>query len=552
MFPTTDPGFFWLDASVTVDQGHAEVPEPSAVLLLAGGLILLLVRKKRWSSVRLGLLVIVAATGWAQQHCAQMTTNLGLRPEERAALLGDIWIACYSAPVSPGIVSVKVQLPDHVRITNRFVDVGTQKTDATAESQNTVSGVVSPGTPNTIEFSGVQFDGNGILITKIRADIYSASTAVGIFSPINAQVTVTFADNSQMMIANNPSLIGTILPASIQSSLRDSLSEDSISQVSLKQCEGSNPALALNPTSGSPTAPSFHVRLQENFSNFIRSKYGEGILPDEPGTGTRVRVLFENVPDGLQLFAGVKDSAPDYTGDPDGFNVPARLHLIDHDETLSGTSIESLPLLSPTNPAAGGIRPLRAMGNGKFMGVWENVGDGTSVVDVLDIPIYAAFQPIAIQGTLPANIQMKVGFAPYSEDGSAGSDIIPRFGFPGVTFNPIRIESCVCSTRLLSRLSMKSGLLTNRQWTLVVTNIGGTPVKNGVVKPQITRVAGTGTAALLGAASISLPEIPAGGSVQVVIPIAFSGTGATSRFALKTDLTGGCFTGTSTINNQAP
>ncbi len=551
VFPTTDPGFFWLDASVTVYQGHTEVPEPSTALFLAGGLVLLLFRKK-WSFVRLGVFVAVATTGWGQQdQCAQMSTNVLLRAEDKTGQLGDIRIYCNSAPVT-GTVSVKVQLQDHVGITNRFVDAGLQKTDAVAESQNTVNGVVSPGTPDAIEFHDLQFNGNEILITKIRADIHSvAASSGGTYGMISAKVTVAFANGNEMELANNPSLVGTFISSVVGFSLMNSSSEDSISQITLKQCDGSNSALALNPESGVPVAPSFHVRVQENFGNGIRNKTDEGILPGEPGTGTRVRVLFENVPDGLQLFTGVKDKAPDYSGDPEDFETPARLHLIDHDETLSGTSAESLPLLSPTNTAAGGIRPLRAMGSGKFMGVWENIGKGTYVPDVLDLPIYAAFPANGVQGTLPANIQLSVSLAPQSEDGHAGSDIVPRFSGQ-TTFQPIRIESCACSTRLLSRLSMKSGPLTNRQWTLTVTNIGGTPVENGSVKPQITKVAGPGTATLLGTELIELPTISPGGSVQVAVPLSFSETSASSRFTLKTDLEGGCFTGTASILNQVP
>ncbi|MCX6594946.1 MAG: hypothetical protein NTV70_01095 [Acidobacteria bacterium] len=453
--------------------------------------------------------------------CIAVSVPLALRREGKAEALGETFLYC-----PPGLPPLEID----AALNGPVVNAALSKAVGTA----TVSGQPIPSRPNAVHFSNVATTDFGVSITGLRVNASALTPTTAVLSSM-----VVTAGTALVPVNPNPVTLGYVLPDSATFSIQDRTAAAPAppTGVAIKQCDGSNPAMATNPATGVPVGPTFHVRVAERFSFALRTRSSEGA---GSASGTRVRLLFENVPAGVQIFAPVSVRAASMYG------PGMEIRLIDHDSTLAGTSVLPLPELPPSNPAAGGLRPLRSMGGQTVMGIWEAVADNLYEVDTLNIPIYVVF-PAGT--TSPVAPRLTVSFAPVDP---ALSTVVPSFG-GGSTFTPFRIEPCACGVTLLSRLVNKTGPLNARKWQVSLSNTGSADsVPATTVAFQIANQAGPGAATITGPATFSNSPIAKGAMRTFDLDLAFTGTTSASRFRLQGTATGGCLNTTFTIQNQVP
>jgi hypothetical protein len=521
VFPADDLGFFRVVASVGL---HA-VPEPaSVVLMLSAAFLLLLFRWKPRLGLASGWLVLTTSAAFGQ-YCNVTSIPLALRPESSAELAGEITLYC-----SPGLGPVSLS----VTLSAPLAPVG----PGAPPTANGAIGNFNAVLPNFVYFHDVvpAADTGAIQIQGIRI----AANQTTLMTAVMASLIMTYGP-SVLPLNPNPTVVGYTLPSSGVLSVVDRAAAAAVpaSGVTLRQCDGSNPALASSPTSGAPDGPSFHVRLKERFTMSFTTRADEG-----PGaqSGTRFRLLFENVPAGVEIFAGTYERGRS--------SAQSRIQMIDHDSSMTGTSSEALPILPPLNPAAGGLRPLRTHNGTTRIGVWEAVSTDSNNVDEIDIPIYVVIAPGTVFDSLPFQPKLTVSLAPVAP---VPDSVFPRFSSAGTTVTPFRVDACGCPVTPLARLISKSGSLAARTWQVSIFNSGSSnSAPDTAVSFKISSQAGPGSAAIVGPAAFPNSPIAKGASRIFNLNLAFTGTTNASRFQLQGAVTGGCLKTSFTIQNQAP
>lgn len=371
-------------------------------------------RKLHYALALGGMLVMGAASSFAQTNCSVTSTPLAVRPEGLAEQVGDINLHCTGTPGTiPPDAAILVTLNAPVANTS-----GTTGVNATATAgTGVVTGVLNSAIPNSISFN---FDathvptGSDLVISGIRID----ATKLAPNSSVSATLVVT-SGNTVLSLNPNPTTVGFVLP----SSFVFSVVWGATSGVPDATKTGSAQSLAACVTSNSVQA---FLRFTELFSGVLRTIAHEGA---NANTATQVRFVLSGIALGTDVHVYVPNSL--FTTGGNGLTPGTGISTTAVDpSTISGTYIPN----GTDTAYAGGYGEV----TGEF--VYTITGDNLSTVDSLTIPVIVKYT--GGTSSLPfGDAFVGASLAPN------GSDKFPRFVNTGPTVRLFTLAAC--STSLL-------------------------------------------------------------------------------------------------------
>ncbi len=415
---------------------------------------------------------------------------------------------------------------------------------------------------NTVSFVNIPFELASEFpnTARFRAKNFRLAVAGGTLASNDSVFAKITLENAPS--ANLPTVLGVV--GFVQASLRSPTG----SIAYLPRCVDNNVALAASATAAvAPQGSSFRVSFDEPYPNAFKAR---GFVPgnssldqndwseiyssesgffntlfpltdglNRAGTaqsGTRFRMLFDNIPAGVELYAPVDVSLPAFGRQP-----PSRIRMVDSDTTTSGAptaadlSSENSTFLVNTSTALGGLRRLSTRGAYRFA-VYEAVALQQFGHETFHVPITVAYPANTPQVVSTAT----VSFAPYDTAPVVGSAVIPTFGGTPITFHAFTIGDCsVCGVKLNTSIAGKTGTFTNSTWAVRVTNNGLATATGGVINFVVTKTGGNGTITSY-TTSAAIPSIAGGASAIVHLQIASIGTDATTFVSLRMNVGAGC------------
>lgn len=243
-----------------------------------------------------GLLTLGSISAFAQAPTCtgpMTTTNLGVRPEGLTELSGDIKVTCVSSTGGvqselPANFSVLVQLTSGVDVVNTTT---TNPTFTVGAGVGAVAVSYPSGVPNAISFQvtgvptgEIEFTISGIRINANKAQIAGVTNVQATL----IATTIISGGTTVLPIQNNPSLVATILPKSLNFSIIGGNNANLTSAASaLATCVDNNSVNGF-------------FRFTENFTNVLRTVDSSVAGYNEEGpnatNGTYLRVVLSGIP----------------------------------------------------------------------------------------------------------------------------------------------------------------------------------------------------------------------------------------------------------------
>ncbi|MBM3775704.1 MAG: hypothetical protein FJW37_11170, partial [Acidobacteria bacterium] len=410
------------------------------------------------------LLGMAAGTANAQAlSCVASASPTIMRSESVADSAGDILLACSNLPATLAYYTITVQLSTNVtnRIlesTNSFVDAVLTVDLATGSivqgsfGQNRfslASQLVAAGaimgrltSSTTVTFSNVPLGpglGSVIRITNLRAN-----AALFPSTPVTAFLSTSSPSGAPpLTVTNNVLNIGSPQVGST-SGFRVAAGGGNLASGGFAAflCEALNADLT---TGGSLTlaAASFNVRFSESQVLGFRTlaqEHGPAFNAStdafdigEASTGTRLRVVFNNVPSGVQIFVTTGAIATETSS-----GVTAAF-VNNHDTNGSG-GVAGAP--SGTQGTAAGVTIYRVpVSGGTGVAVWEITGANASTIDTASFGVVVA----AAAGQAASGVGVAhSSLAPVSSAVTAGSAAVPvpRFVDTSSSVNFLNVNPC--------------------------------------------------------------------------------------------------------------
>ncbi len=251
-----------------------------------------------------GLLTLGSISSFAQAPTCtgpMTTTNLGVRPEGLTELSGDIKVTCVETGGNqselPQNFSVLVQLTSGVDVVNTSSTNPTFAVDGAVLAPANLSISYPAGIPNAISFQvtgipagSTEFEINGIRINANKAQIAGVSSVQATL----IATTIITGGTTVLPIQNNPSLVATILPKSLNFSV--------IGGTNANATAGAQSWATCVDNDG----VSGFFRFTENFSNVLRTVDSTVAGYNEEGpnatNGTYLRIVLSGIPANVSLL----------------------------------------------------------------------------------------------------------------------------------------------------------------------------------------------------------------------------------------------------------
>lgn len=233
-------------------------------------------RKLRNALALGGLLVMGAASSFAQITCQLSAPSNVLRPEGLAEPTGTIGVtSCSQNLTEATVINVTVSAP--------IVNNDTIKATATSGTAS-VTGTVA-GNVITFSFAGTTGQGSSATISGIRVN----ASGLAAYSPVTASLFMTVGSESASF-TGNPVQIGAALTSSFAFSVVGGTNAGATDSgaVTLTNC-----------TSGSTAAVQGFLKFKENFAGTLKSLVSEGGAATNP---TQIRFQFTNIPSGVTIY----------------------------------------------------------------------------------------------------------------------------------------------------------------------------------------------------------------------------------------------------------
>jgi uncharacterized protein (TIGR03437 family) len=343
------------------------------------------------------------------------TIALAIRAEGLTELVGDLVFTCTgTGSITPATVSVVLSLP----VTSKALG-NTGFSEALAVvGANSVSGVVAG---NQVTFTGVPIPAAGgtVTVTNIRVN---ASAGSGNPLAVTEAIVVTGA---QVATSGLPAQTVAVALSSVGSMVSGAVSDSVCSAVP-------------------PTSPAFLVNIQELISNAFKLRGGaanstlgsalanntetafyvvNGAFTNQADAGTRMKILFSNIPANVTLYMPTSVSA-----------VAGSVH-----GTLAMTATESgpfsavAPLIPNSVNALSASPPLAAIpvSAGQAVTVYEITSTDAVAQETYQVPVYLASTAGVVLAGPPIN--STVSFAPINTSN------IPAFASTLSNTNAVRV-----------------------------------------------------------------------------------------------------------------
>jgi hypothetical protein len=309
---------------------------------------------RKWLPALAALSLIIGSAASANAQALDTTfrcqTNAGVPPIVRAEgfteLTGDLVLVCRGGIPGQTIIS-NVQIFLNTNVTSRGISgdganatteslllIGDPGPTALAEGVTYVRGRKALQGQNSIVFPNVTFGAPGsqgevvLRIVNVRADARS----LGVSSTAIPTQIVAFVSASPVnsLPIDNPQQTVAFVQTGLLFDVRNCRDSDSVgTTANFVQCVSQNPDLFNAPTSNRG-ASSFVLRFQEGFQTAFKQRILVGQNPSTPGVvynsesgftntlalgnrtglsdnGTRLAARFNNVPNGVRIFATVRN-----------------------------------------------------------------------------------------------------------------------------------------------------------------------------------------------------------------------------------------------------
>ncbi len=374
------------------------------------------------------LLAIFTGIGWAQQpvNCTSATSSVALvRSEGKTEQVGDYLFTCTNASSVAASATITATLPAGVTVTSKVL---------TAASGISEAAVVVTGSSSTQQVLGTI---SGNVVTFANVPIAGSPTGVSgfVLDITNIRVDAsTLAQNTS--ITETVTMTGTRIqtfapaPVSVATTAFGLGTQSNSGVLNFPVCNAitaAAPAFSLNfgesgavPNAFKTQGGAGNTTLLSWFSNntetgyFVTTSVAGVAIGNVANSGTRVRVVFTNIPAGLSVYVPLNMASNQVSDNP-----PTA--------TMVLTSSESGPLspVSAATPPTGytdsGSLGLLTVTGGTAEAVYEVTNDSLTAQEVFALPVYVA----APAGTVTASsipITSTMSFAPL---GAASN--IPNF-----------------------------------------------------------------------------------------------------------------------------
>ncbi|MGB9604919.1 MAG: hypothetical protein ACPL88_03460, partial [Bryobacteraceae bacterium] len=341
---------------------------------------------------------------------------------------------------------------------------------------------------NSLVWLGVPIDPPGTTASRILRikNVRANANQLGVSAtlvPTQIVMFVSISGETSVAVNNPQQIVGYVLPG-LSVSWRNACSSDSLSSAgaSFLQCVSTNSDLAGDPTKSFSTT-AFRIRFSEGFATAFKKRNvaTSGTTPTATGpqnspngvdplsgalyntetgfynpafpnvnglnvagladSGTRFRVVFSNVPAGVQVFVGTREIAT---------TESTVLHLVTTDANGAGAYSATAATSSGTDQCGVGysIAPVSISG-GTGIAVWEVMETNPLLPGRVEVPVVIAYKANTAAG-LPGlgTMTASASFAPISTVSTQSSSApLPRFADTGSARNVVVINPC--STNLL-------------------------------------------------------------------------------------------------------
>jgi len=387
-------------------------------------------RESRVALVALTLTVLLLAPGLQAQapfSCTASATSIAVRAEGLAELVGDYVLTC-TGGTSGQPLAMAVQIFANTNITSRIlsppdgVEALLLIDGPPYGPANVVTGKLV-ATGNSVIFSPVNITQPGSETRTLRiVNVRVNAAQLPLASAVNLSVTATTGTGA--IPITNPTQQVAVTQTGLSVQVRKT--DDSAAYVpSLLTCSGHNTTLLTGGDYPAPPAPggrTINIKFIEGFANAFRPLAGEhgAQIPTLPSPydragradhGTRLRVVFSNVPAGVEIFVTTREV-------PQGTTAGAEARC-------TTTPAGGFAACTPASPADGGLYRVPIGAAGSREAYWEITASSGGAVETISFGVAVAFNPTPPAGT----VNVLGSFSPISTQGNAtpGPDDLPRF-----------------------------------------------------------------------------------------------------------------------------
>jgi len=415
------------------------------------------------------------------QYCNGGTVTLAtvggasfIRQEGQTELLPPMTFTCTTASVAGSVANLSVYLSPAVSITSKAVTASTVEASATPTGGATVQGTVIG---SAVTFSNIILPAGTMVITianiRVNASAIPVGAAGSLPSPISAQAFV-----SGTLVtpgpSNAPSVAFTFagLGANSGKVYKDSTEASTSITNSFGVCGNINTGGAASATAGliSVGGTGLTVAINEGFQNAFKTvaeEVGNGPGAVAPNSGTRIKLVFNNVPSGLNIYMPQVWQGSQTAGGPvltASLGVVGQITLVANETGPSGAgnatiaattpsafvgvtvTTTTLPITVPPTTATTAVPlVLLTVSGGTASAVYEITSDNPTANDYFAVPVYLQ---AATNTVVPgAAMTITTGLAPQP---ATAASIVPSFSSTAasiVTTSTIAFNAC--STTLL-------------------------------------------------------------------------------------------------------
>lgn len=326
-----------------------------------------------------------------------------IRQEGQTELLPTMTFTCGNAGTVAATANLNVYLSPAVSITSASVGSGKVEASATAGS-GVVQGVV---TGSTLTFSGITVPAGTSTITianiRINASALPTGAAGSLPTPISAQAFIS-GTGVTPSVSGTPTVAYAFAGLGANSGkVYTSTAESSTSiTTSFAVCNGINTtsttggaAIYLSGNGGT----SAYIAVNEGFQNAFKTQteeMGPGAGAVTPTSGTRIKVVFANVPTGLSIY--LPQTVAGVTAAGGSTASGSTLTLVANELATTGAANATTVATSPAAVNTLGLVALTVTG-GAATGIYEVTADNPAANDYFAIP----FDLVASTNTLPVS-----------------------------------------------------------------------------------------------------------------------------------------------------
>ena len=423
----------------------------------------------------------LAVVNSSQASCTPSSNAVFVRAEGTAELVGDLTLNCTGGNALP--MDISVFLSPSVQITSRTVDgqseiVAGLNTSSTSFTPGLVHGVISDG---SVVFTGVPTATGSytITITNIRVN---ASHLAAASTPIPISETILISGP-----ATNPAYLDPVDTAFAVNGLSVSQATSVPSYLVCHDITTATPLFNVRFAEGFAAAFKIRGSAESNsavgaaFTNSTETGFGltSGQASNTASFGTRVKIVFSNIPTGASLY------------------VP--MTLTNNGGTMTLTASETGPFSAVAASTAGEApadTAAPAITNGTATVVYEETTSSPAALESYSLPVYLAGTVQLQDGAMTAT----VSFAPIGDD--AG---LPNFvsGASTVTVNGATFVECGKRTATQTITFAQPPDTVSNSATLTATTSSGLAVTFTSNTPTICTVS-ENVATLTGSGSCSI------------------------------------------------